>query len=567
MKKAFLTSILVYLLALANTPFVVAHGGEDHGAAKAPSGSGKTYFTSQAVSDKYEILLKFEPLEARESAKLRLYINDFITNRPIEKATLQISSPEDEKLKFEVKPTDKGVYEITGIFPEKKKYSFTINVNSEVGPDLFSLQNIEVGKELPQVESQMEADKKAPRWYEKSFFLVGFGLIIGILLMFLFSKIRNKRVISSIIILVCLLPTANWQNTFAHGGEDHGGAGAKGSDGVSNNFEVPKETQFLFEVLTQKIGNGEFTESTKLFGTVMPSQNGQALVQTPQTGKIVSLNARVGQRVSKGQTLAVIEQNIDATTQVSFQAERNNLEAELQAAKREYDRLKAIEDIAAKKDVSEAEARYQKAQENLKVFKSVSVGGNGSSKLIPLKSPISGTIGNFNFSLGSTVNMGETIFTVINLAKVYLEVQVYDKDVTMVNGAKKFMAESSNDSHKTAQLKLIAPALTVNPTNQSQRVLFELDNPTGDFKIGEFVNIRVFAGQTVRGIAIPNAAISEINGKSVVFLKDSPEGFSIAYVEPGNDNGKYTIIKKGIEEGERVVVNGTYQLKMIYQNQ
>ncbi len=565
MKKAFLTSILVYLLA--NTPFVLAHGGEDHGAANTPTGAFKTYFTSQAVSDKYEILLKFEPLEAGESAKLRLYVNDFTTNRPIEKATLQISSPEDGKLKFEVKPTDKGIYEVSGVFPEKKKYSFTININSEVGPDLLSLQNIEVGKELPQVESQMEADKIAPKWYEKSYFLVGFGLMIGMLLMFLFFKIRNKRIVASIIIIACLLPTANWQNTFAHGGEDHGVAGANGGDGASNNFEVPKETQFLFEVLTQKIGNGEFTESTKLFGTVMPSQNGQALVQTPQTGKIVSLNARVGQRVSKGQTLALIEQNIDATAQVSFQAERNNLEAELQAAKKDYDRLKAIEDIAAKKDVSESEARYQKAQENLKIFKSVSVGGKGSSKQIALKSPISGIIGNFNFSLGSTVNVGETIFTVINLAKVYIEVQVYDKDVSIVNGAKKFMTESSNDSRKTAQLKLIAPALTVNPTNQSQRVLFELDNPTGDFKIGEFVNIRAFAGQAVRGITIPNAAISEINGKPVVFMKDSPEGFSIAYVETGNDNGKYTIIKKGIEEGERVVINGTYQLKMIYQNQ
>lgn len=567
MKQKILTSILVNLLIWASGSFSMAHGGEDHGAAKASSGVGKAYFTSQSESDKYEIILKYEPLVAGESAKLRLYINDFATNRPIEKATLQISCAEDKALKFDVKPTDKGVYEIAGKFPANKNYSFIVNINSELGPDLFSLQNIEVGKELPHTESEVPAANQVSQWYEKPYILLGLGLVIGMLLMFLFSTVRNKRLVAGVIIFVCLLPITNIQNTYAHGGEDHGAAGAKGGDGASNNFEVPKETQFLFEVLTQKIGNGEFTESAKLFGTVLPSQNGQALVQTPQTGKIVNLNARVGQRVSAGQTLAVIEQNIDATTQVSFQAERNNLEAELQAAKREYDRLKLIEDIAAKKDVSEAEARYQKAQENLKVFKNVSVGGNGSSRLIPLKSPISGTIGNFNFSLGSTVNVGETIFTVINLAKVYIEVQVYDKDITMVNSAKKFIAECSNDSHKTAQLKLIAPALTVNPTNQSQRVLFELDNPTGDFKIGEFVNIRVFAGQAVRGIAVPNAAISEINGKPVVFLKDSPEGFNIAYVSTGNDNGEYTIIKKGIEEGERVVINGTYQLKMIYQNQ
>ena len=563
MKKSFLTSLFLLFLVAGNHQKVNAHGGEDHGAAKTSTGGVKTYFSSQVFSEKYEMILKFEPLEAGEMGKLRLYINDFITNRPIEKAMLKISSPEDTNIKFEIKPNEKGVYDISGVFPAKKKYSLTVSINAESGADLFSLQNIEIGKELPQASAETEGISTT-HWYEKSYFLVGAGLLIGMLLMFLLSRIRNKKAVITSIIVICLLPTANWQKALAHGDE---GAGSSTGGVLSNAFEVPKETQFLFEVLTQKIGNGEFTESQKLFGTVMPSQNGQALVQTPQTGKIVSLNARVGQKVSKGQTLAVIEQNIDASTQVSFQAERNNLEAELQAAKREYDRLKGIEDIAAKRDVSEAEARYQKAQQNLRVFKNVGAGGNGSSKRIALKSPISGTIGNFNFSLGSTVNIGETIFTVINLSKVYIEVQVYDKDVTLVNGAKKFMAELSNDSRKTVQLKLIAPALTVNPTNQSQRVLFELDNPTGDVKIGEFVNIRVFAGQAVRGITIPSAAISEINGKPVVFIKDSTEGFSIAYVSLGNDNGEYTIINNGIEEGERVVVNGTYQLKMIYQNQ
>jgi len=561
MKKALLIILFLFFLVVGNHQEVNAHGGEDHGSAKAPSGVAKTYFSSQAVSEKYEMILKFEPLEAGETGKLRLYINDFTTNRPIEKATLKISSPEDANIKFEVKPNEKGIYEISGVFPAKKKYSLTVSINAESGPDLFSLQNIEIGKELPQVSD--ETVGLSEHWYDKPYFLVGAGLLIGMLLMFLLSKMRNKKAVVASIILICLLPTAHWQKAIAHGDE---GAGSS-TGALSNDFEVPKETQFLFEVLTQKIGNGEFTESQKLFGTVLPSQNGQALVQTPQTGKIVSLNARVGQKVSKGQTLAVIEQNIDASSQVNFQAERNNLEAELQAAKLEYERLKVIEDIAAKKDVSEAEARYQKAQQNLKVFKSVGSDGNGSSKRIALKSPISGTVGNFNFSLGSTVNSGETIFTVINLSKVYIEVQVYDKDVTLVNGAKKFTAEYNNDSHKTAQLRLIAPALTVNPTNQSQRVLFELDNLTGDFKIGEFVNIRVFAGQPVRGITIPSSAISEINGKSVVFLKDSSEGFSVAYVSTGNDNGEYTIIKKGAEEGERVVINGTYQLKMIYQNQ
>jgi cobalt-zinc-cadmium efflux system membrane fusion protein len=66
------------------------------------------------------------------------------------------------------------------------------------------------------------------------------------------------------------------------------------------------------------VQSGSFTESTKLFGTIIPSSNGQALLTTPQNGKIVSLNVRVGEQVKAGQQLAIIEQNIDAGTQVNF---------------------------------------------------------------------------------------------------------------------------------------------------------------------------------------------------------------------------------------------------------
>ena len=89
---------LIFLLALTGQP-ATAHGGDDHGAAAAPGGNGMTYFTSQAVSDKYELVLHYEPLEAGEAGKLRLYINEFDSNKPVAGATLQLSSPEDDKLK------------------------------------------------------------------------------------------------------------------------------------------------------------------------------------------------------------------------------------------------------------------------------------------------------------------------------------------------------------------------------------------------------------------------------------------------------------------------------------
>ncbi len=202
------------------------------------------------------------------------------------------------------------------------------------------------------------------------------------------------------------------------------------------------------------------------------------------------------------------------------------------------------------------------------LFEDLVAGKAGNARLIYLKSPISGIVGNFNFALGANVNANETLFAVTNLSKVYVEAQVFDKDAGLVNIGERFMVEcTNNQEHKTADVKLLAKAQSINPTNQSQRVIFEMENGSGEFKIGEFVNIHVFAATDTRQLAVPNSAMTEINGRPAVFVKDKAEQYHVAYLSTGENNGSYTVVRKGISPGDRVVVNSTYQLKMIYLNQ
>lgn len=554
--------LLSYCLLLTTT-IAKASGGDDHthaGEKPVAEANGKTYFSSEAISDKYELFLKYQPIEVGQIATLWLFISDYKTNRPLDSASLKITSKEDKTLEFTISRVDNGYYEIKTTFPSAKIYSLTVTISSALGSDLLLLQNIEPGKELAEV-----ADEHSNSIFSSTLFLVGVGLVAGLLIMFVFMKARYKKVAAGFFIALIVLPTAQLQPAWAH--EGHDDAGKKGNN-FSNAFEVPKETQFLFDVITQPVQQGGFTESTKLFGTVIPSSNGQAVVQSPQTGRITSLNVKVGQKVSQGQVLAMIEPTIDAGNAVSFLAEKNNAEAELEAAQKDYERLKSIEDIAAKRDIAEAESRYNKAKENKKLFENIGNGTSNNARAIFLKSPINGTLSNFTFAIGATVNANETLFTVTNLSKVYVEAQVFDKDADKVNTGGNFMVEcATTDVHKTAEVKLLAPAQSINPTNQTQRVIFEMENPDNEFKIGEFVNVQVFAAKPIKEIALPNSAISEINGRPVVFIKDSAEQYSVSYVSIGQNNGSYTVIQKGVEEGERVVVNATYQMKMIYLNQ
>ncbi len=559
MKKLISCIALLLFHFLASMGKILAHEGEEHGQ-KQKTNATASYFSSENSSDKYEVLVKYGALVPGEDEHFTLFLSDVNTNVPVAGARITISNMDNARQLFEVSAKEPGIYEVHTKFSEKKSNKLNISIDAKEGADLIQVPNIESGKELPLANEEL---KKESSFGVLNIVYIAIALLIG-LGIGLYSKRKTKAGKSaiSLFLLFSLVfsPTVNYP-LLAHGGEDHEKDKKKTGDG-SSQFIVAKETQFLFDIRTSRLDLGNFSPSVNLFGTILPTSTGKAVIQTPQTGIIRSLNVIVGQMVSKGQLLATVDQNVDANTQVSWQTQKNALEAEMSAAKKEYDRLMTVSDIVAKRDIDEAERRYVTARKNLQAFE------KNSSRLVSLYAPIAGKVDNFNYSIGSTVNAGQEILSITNLHVVYVEAQVFDKDIDNIKAGREYLVEcTDNDKHKTKKVRLVTMSPSINSSNQSQRVLFEMDNSDEDFKIGEFVNIRVFKAIDSQNMTVPNSAITEINGKSAVFIKDAAEQYSLVYVSTGENNGQYTTILKGVEENERIVLNGTYQLKMMYLNQ
>lgn len=547
---------LLFLFIVLVPTWLFSHGGETHEAVAAPA-KAQNYFTSEASSDKFEVLLRYSPVKPGEEAHLTLFLSDYLTNVAADSASIQISSPDDATLKFEVTRSEAGIYSVHALFPEQKIYKLNVNIDSPNGADLIALSGVDVGKELEHEEAEEEI------WYEQTWVIFTGGLIGGLLIMFVLMKFSKK---TKTLILVLAFTSAHIPSAqlYAHGDEDHGSGGGQN---LSASIYIAKETQFLFDMTTVRLETGDFTESTSLYGTVVPSSNGQAIVQPSQNGKIYSLNVNVGQKVTKGQLLAILEPSLDAAALVNIAVERNNVNAEFTAADIDYKRLLDLKGIVSQQDIDEAKSRFDRAKTNKTLFDGLASGNADAARLVYLRSPIDGIVENFTLSIGSTVNSGETLFTVTDLSKVYIETQVFDKDVEKITAGGRFSVECTTDNHKSGDVRLLSMAQSVNASNQSQRVLFEMDNRDGEFKIGEFVNVRVFAKEPSREITVPNSAITEINGQPAVFIKESAESFSVSYVQLGEDNGDFTVVLKGVEENERVISSATYQAKMIYLNQ
>lgn len=552
------------ILLLLLLPFsLFAHEGEDHSKDKKETSAGAAYFSSEASSDKYELLIKYETLPVGKEGKLKLFVTDFVTNHPVDPTHLNVSVSGNADLKLTMLKLDSGIYELKGIFPEKKLYNISVGLNSRLGADLLLIKDIEIGKVL----EIHEHDEESNPWYKNSIFYTVIGLLMGMALMFLLMKKRNKRVTTISIIILLLFPASTANYLSAHGGEDHGAKKATAGT-ASHVVTVEKETQFLFDIITQKVGIGNFNQSTEVLGTIVPSPKGMAVIQTPQTGKIVSIRTTPGQRVAAGQVMAVVEQQVDAGTQINILSQKNTVEAEYNAAKAQYDRLRSIADIVAKKDLTEAKARFETAAKNKRLFDANAGGNLRSTKMITLTAPISGTVGTFNYSIGAVVSAGQTLFEITNLDRVFVEAQVFSNDVVKLRNLLKVSAfgNSQNDTTEYTA-KVVSTAQQVNTENQSQVVLFEVTNANSRFKIGENITIRIYSAEYSKQIVIPDEAVADVNGKPAVFIKDRAEHFSISFVSKGISNGKQVNILKGVEEGERVVTGGIYQMKTIYLNQ
>ncbi|GAA4388665.1 hypothetical protein [Hymenobacter koreensis] len=184
--------LLILLLGLLLCGTAYAHGGEDHGdGPKAGTAAGATSFSVAALSEQFEALLRYEPLEGGKPADLRLFLSDYATNAPIKGAKLTLTNPEDANLKWAVTEQEPGVYLVEGQFPANKAYSFALNVVAGETADLLLLDGIKVGEKLPVAAAAPAAATSLFSSWKTILALVG-AFVLGIGLTALLLRRRRQ---------------------------------------------------------------------------------------------------------------------------------------------------------------------------------------------------------------------------------------------------------------------------------------------------------------------------------------------------------------------------------------
>ena len=311
----------------------------------------------------------------------------------------------------------------------------------------------------------------------------------------------------------------------------------------------------------------EVREQVSVTATIHANMDRLARVAPRVPGRIVRVQANLGDRVAAGQVLAQLDSPEIGEALSSYwqaQTEHKLAQSSFERAERLYS-----EQIVPQKEFLRAQGELEKAATALRVAREklrllgISPGpahGKDASSVFAVTAPFSGTIIDKAAVLGEISQPDKPLFTVADLSTVWIEGQVFEKDLAKIQvGA---TAEVSVTAFPGEVFKGKVAYLSSVMDKETRTLKARIDVPNNDRRLLPEM-FATAAIQTARGgqaILVPEGAIVLVQGVPTVFVEDA-HGFEPRPIDPGEKLNGRVVVKNGIKPGELVVVAGTYALK------
>ena len=186
------------------------------------------------------------------------------------------------------------------------------------------------------------------------------------------------------------------------------------------------------------------------------------------------------------------------------------------------------------------------------------VESNESLQTYPVTAPLAGVITTQNANPGEQAG-DRTLFTVADLATVWVELSLFPRDVAKVRVGQGVQVRSL-DTDQSADGRVIYVAPFGQAANQTLTARVQLDNAERRWAPGLYVTADVVTAETDVAIAIRKTAVQSIGDRPVVFVQ-TPDGFARRPVRLGRSDGALAEVLEGLAAGERYAAANSYVLK------
>lgn len=327
-------------------------------------------------------------------------------------------------------------------------------------------------------------------------------------------------------------------------------------------------------------------------GKILVPEDRMANIGPVHEGRLVRLYAGQGSIVRKGQKLADLESaDIDQAEADYLKAladsenARRTSAAEVKFAQATYDRTKMLyeKSITAGKNLQQAEHDLEMAKASaasvaaqtkaaltsarrhllilgLKASEIDALASKSSlAAIFSLTSPISGIVIERNGTIGATVGSDATVFKIIDSSSVWIDANVFEKDLERVRRGQEVKVSVPAFPGVNFSGRVILVSSVVDPETRTVKVRTEVPNADGRLKPDMFANVQIITDLHRTAISIPQAAVLDDGGKTVVFIAEG-NGYAKREVHEGiKGDGRVEIIE-GLQAGDKVVVKGNYLL-------
>jgi RND family efflux transporter MFP subunit len=330
-----------------------------------------------------------------------------------------------------------------------------------------------------------------------------------------------------------------------------------GEDAIT--FPVDQQKKIDFEVV--EVVTEPLYQVIRTSAQIVPSQEGEKIL-TATTSGIVSFenkNLVQGLDVKAGQILFSIDN--DEMADGSLAVRRQEIEAEYEKAKTEYERKQALAEdkIISESELLDAKTEYLKAQ---KYYDNM-LQNYPEGKTLH-RATITGAISEILVPNNSYVEAGQAIMTLAQNDKLYLRADVQSKYYPVLKDIKTANVRTNDGIVYTINElggRLLSYGKTTDINNPLIPVTFEINN-NGNLIPGSFVEIFITAESNKMGVMLPNSAIVEEMGIYCVFVQTCVDSFEKRIITKGVTDGSKTQILKGVTAGERVVSKGAVNVKL-----
>ena len=289
------------------------------------------------------------------------------------------------------------------------------------------------------------------------------------------------------------------------------------------------------------------------------------------SGYVTGIYFKDGQKVHKGQKLYSIDAQVYRADYQQAIANLQVQESNLLKSQKDADRYHELDkhDAIAKQQVDYADAALEASKKQVAAARANVAGVESNVKFASIYAPFNGTIGISQVKKGTSVVAGQTILNTVSTDNpVAVDFTVDQKDayhfiLMQQKGTNKSdsvftIAFGSEVYPYPGSISLIDRA--VDPQTGTIKVRLVFPNDKGMLKPGMNTTVKVKNTASTNATVIPNKAVTEQLGEFFVYAVEDSSKVTQRKVTPGNQLGDNIIIKEGLKQGEKIVVEGVQNL-------